>query len=175
MTSVNTIIVESKKIFDEAKARINSFSYIECGKCGAIKVDTQEAVRALSILYDLYNNEEDESQQSIRDLIDSWIGTITESEPEFDSIPDWGKWDKENAHRKCDTLKWRDDIAIYTSYPEVVLRFDVECSCFGSENNGSAMPSSKLHHSFSKEKAGQEPNKDPYYIVKDKRGIRPEE
>ena len=131
MSGITKIVVESKDLFNEIRRRISPFSYIECGKCSAIKVDTQEVVRALSILYDTYNDEYDESQQSIRDLIDSWIGTMVEPEPEFDSIPDWGKWDEENACRKCDTLKWRDhEIAIYARYPEVILRFKETCNCF---------------------------------------------
>lgn len=129
--SIGLIRVGAEELFDEIKLIINPLNYIECGKCGAIKVDTQEVVMALSIFYDLHNNEEGEIQQSLHELINGWISAITEPEPDFDSIPDWDKWDKENAHRKCDTLESRDhDIAIYARYPEIVLRFNETCNCF---------------------------------------------
>lgn len=134
MSGIATIIVKSKILFDEIKIRSNPLNYVECGNCGAIKVDTQEAVRALSTLCDTYKNEDDESQQSIRDSIGSLIGAMVEPEPEFNSIPDWDKWDEENEHRKCNVLNWCDYYSVvYEKYSEIVLRLDEKCNCFQNE------------------------------------------
>lgn len=41
------IKVENKNIIDQIKKELKPMSYVECGNCGAVKVDTKELARTI--------------------------------------------------------------------------------------------------------------------------------
>ena len=94
------IKVEDKGIIKQIKEELKPTSYVECGYCGAIKVDAKELARAISQL---------ESDEEINDNMNEILRSIIEIDPEseliFAETDEWDKWESENAHSQSgDTI-----------------------------------------------------------------------
>ena len=124
--SNNFLEIKNKNILDEIKSSIDQKEYVECAICGSIKVNVMELARTLKILSDKYYEIDEEREEAIADI----LREVIEGEPDFDSIKDWDKWDKENEHRACRFLV--DDgyeTLRYIRYAEVVLFTNEKCEC----------------------------------------------
>lgn len=123
-------LFSSPEEYADIKAELSPGSYIECGNCGAIKVEARELAKALDNVIFNVGNDPTWLSENCEDFFDK----LAESIP--DTVPgdDWGKWYKENEWRMCKTLDEVYCFPMCLTYSEVVLYPDSSCSCF---NKGS--------------------------------------
>lgn len=116
---------DSNKTFAPIKAVINPQHYVECGQCGAIKVDAMELARALTV----GNIQTDFPDGcSLDDAIADLLRGITADSPVELNDEAFAKWYDENEKRIC-KFNDPDECGEYVKYSEVVLCAD-PCDCF---------------------------------------------
>lgn len=96
----------SKKYFKKLKESIGEINYIECGLCGAIRIDMKDLAPILESLISEYEDD----NKYFMDLCSDMLSKITE--PEF--------YDYENEEN-------------YAFLDEVIIFCDVNCNCFGKQ------------------------------------------
>ena len=134
--------IVDKRLFKEIKSVIDPLAYIECGVCGAIKVDARELLKSLSICSTVYLDSDEEEYEeediAIGETLEKLLWKLVESEPDCDfddinQIMRFIKWRKENAHRLCGfpIMGESDEVrSFYMVYEEVLLFTDKDCDCF---------------------------------------------
>lgn len=83
------IRLTDKDVFTFLKRGISSVLVTECGKCGAVKINS----RSLNGLLKETETLDDETQE----IFDEILWKLIEPEPSFEEIKDWDKRDSENG------------------------------------------------------------------------------
>lgn len=121
--------ITNKPLFEKVKASINLLHYVECGLCGAIRVDAIEVASILHSFIDYGENEDDK----LNDFCSDFIGQIIEPAPdEFDSFEAYEKWEAANekgAYHFLDDDGYESEM--YGRYDELIIFYDSNCDCFG--------------------------------------------
>ena len=123
--------IADKCLFKKVKASINRMHYMECGICGAIRVEANELSR---ILYSFIDHGENTSD-TLTDFCSDFLGHIIESAlEEFESFEEFEKWKAANERPVYNFLDTDDYISeMYGSYDELVIFYDPTCDCFGKD------------------------------------------
>ncbi len=121
--------IVDKQLFEKVKSAINRTYYVECGICGAIRIEATELARVLHFLFDNSENANDR----LNDFCSCFLGQIVESAPEeFASIEEFEKWEAAHERPIYHFLDAGDYInEVYGSYDELVIFYDPTCDCFG--------------------------------------------
>src|SRR5664280_1178522 len=123
--------IADKRLFKKVKESINRVHCVECGLCGAIRVEVHEMARVIHSFIDHSENADDE----LNDFCESLLGQIIESAPaEFKSFEEFEKWEAANERPAYHFLD--DDgyeSKMYGSYDELVIFYDPTCDCFGKD------------------------------------------
>ena len=125
--SSEIINITDETAFNAIKSILSQKSYVECGNCGAVKIDAKNEAESLDSFENrCYNStKEDLELESLADLAGDILRKLIEPEPEFNKIDDWEQWDAENCHRKCNFLDPNnDEYDMYIRYSDVVIYFD---------------------------------------------------
>ena len=116
--------ITNKKIFNKIKAALAQNNYVECGLCGAIRVEAIEVASVLHFFIDYGKNADDK----LNDFCSDFIGQIIESAPdEFESIETYEK----GAYHFLDNDGYESEM--YGSYDELIIYYNSNCNCFGKE------------------------------------------
>ena len=113
----------NKYFFEDVKASLNPQHCVECGLCGAIKVEAKELVRALDCLCCQGDNDPTYGNE----WASEFFGEMAESVPDKMSDDDERKWYKENRWRLCKTLDENYIFPMCLKYSEAVLYMDEFC------------------------------------------------
>jgi len=131
------------KDFKCVKTLLDPYKYIECGICGAVKVDALNFLEALDKTHnDYFESELDQEHNEDEYLViydrseNAWhmIDEITELEPDFESFDNvdlWVKWKDENFHRYCTFIEpTTEGEKYYSLYSEILVVPNLTCDCF---------------------------------------------
>jgi hypothetical protein len=122
--------ITNKKIFNKIKAALDQNSYVECGLCGAIRVEAIEVARVVNSLIDRSENAADDD---LNDLYYKILGAIIESVPEeINNSEEYQKWEASNdrpAYHFLDDCGYISEM--YGSYDKLVVFCNPACECFG--------------------------------------------
>ena len=123
--------IADKRLFKKLKESINRVHYVECGLCGAIRVEADEMARVVHSFIDHSENADDK----LNDFCEGFLGQIIESAPEeFESVEQFEKWEAANTRPIYQFLATKHySSAMYGSYDELVIFYDPTCDCFGKE------------------------------------------
>jgi len=124
------IEITDKLFLKKIKDSINRIHYVECGLCGAFRVEAIELARVIHSFIDRSKDASDEPNDSYSDLLTG----ITESPGEFESFEEYQKWEVSNDRPAYYFLD-DDDFGNkkYGSYDEIVLFCDLTCNCFSKD------------------------------------------
>ena len=124
---LKTLEIPDQGVLKEIKEVLPAQSYVECGVCGAIKVDAMELARVLHLLSEKYFDEEKENEKS--ETFNEIMWKIIECAPDIDNS-DYLHWFEENESRLCKFLEANDyGSQIYVKYDEVLFFSDKNCEC----------------------------------------------
>lgn len=123
--------LSDKQMFNNIKEALNRNSYVECGLCGAVRVEAKELARVLHALVDHDENLDDMTNEHILDFL--W--QIIEPEPdEFKSYEEYEKWLTVNEKYAYDFLAEHGySSRMYGKYEDIVVFGNPACSCFGKD------------------------------------------
>lgn len=120
--------ITDKKIFNKIKASLNRNSYVECGLCGAIRVEADEMARVINSFIDRSENADNESN----DFYESFLGQIIASAPDdLEGYVEFLKWKDANERPVYYFLDTEGKICGY--YDDLVIYCDPVCDCFSKE------------------------------------------
>jgi hypothetical protein len=126
LTKNHLLKITDKNIVKEIKDILNSQSFVKCGICDAVKVDSMDLARALHFLTEKFFEEDEEKSE----IFSKMLWEIIEYEPEFEDDIDYSKRFKDNEGRYCSFLDPNDYASrMYIKYPEVVFPADNNCEC----------------------------------------------
>jgi di/tripeptidase len=123
--------IADKRLFKKVKASINRMDYVECGLCGAIRVEAKELARVVNSFIDKSKN----ANEELNDFWSYFLMSITESAPlELESFEEFKKWeaaDERPVYHFLDADDYSSET--YGSYDEIVIFYDPTCDCFGKD------------------------------------------
>lgn len=131
-------------IFNLVKAKLDPQSYVECGTCGSIKIDTPDLAAAIyKITSVLSDNDDAEAFDELNDA----LFEIVESEPSFDNTEEWSQWFKINEYRMWDYPHDYFEI-LYFAHSEVIFYHDASCECIKLHNKAYVIEKCTGDHSM---------------------------
>lgn len=123
------IEIANDRLLKKIKKSINRLHFVECGLCGAFRVDAIELARVIHS----FGNRSEEDDDELNDYSDI-LASIIECEPEFESCEEYEKWKSSNDRPAYHFLDDDGYISqMYGSYDEIIIFYDLNCDCFSKD------------------------------------------
>lgn len=123
--------IRDNDLFKKIKVSINRMSYVECGLCGAIRVEARE----LALIMDSFMKYYNDRSVDLKEYCSNILYSIIESEPlNFENYEEYGKWESSNEIRYYPFLDNAGyDSKYYGLFEEIIVFSDPACECFDKD------------------------------------------
>lgn len=118
----------NKIIFNRIKTSLNLNSYVECGLCGAIRVEAMELARVLHNFCVHKDKSDERFNLFYEDILDK---LIVRAPDDLEGYVKYTQWKKEADRQPYYFLGDGDNACGF--YDDVVVYFDPTCECFSKD------------------------------------------